>query len=199
MVTSNLSVCLLLFIFHTIHGANQIKIKQSIDESRKIHQLPHGAKNNKIIEKEKTNHKNMVISDVSNTKISEKDKTYLKHISDVEKKNISEKETTHKKNTDVIVETEITNDDFMTTMDTELESIYQLPTVNQTTEATTVNKILLVYRPIAQCSPSPQYHQTITSIHLPHIDLSWKEYVEEVYNQHNQSIFSKYIPVIYVI
>ena len=136
MVTSNLSVCLLLIIFHTIHGANQIKIKQSIDESRKIHQLPHGVKNNKIIEKEKTNHKNMVISDVSNTKISEKDKTYLKHISDVEKKNISEKETTLK-NTDVIVETEITNDDFMTTIDAELESIYQLPTLNHTTEATT--------------------------------------------------------------
>jgi len=54
MVTSNLSVCLLLlFIFHTIHGANQIKFRQSIDESKKIHQLPHGVKNNKIIVKNK--------------------------------------------------------------------------------------------------------------------------------------------------
>jgi hypothetical protein len=58
---------------------------------------------------------------------------------------------------------------------------------------------MLVYRSVAQCSPSPQYHQAITSIHLLHIDLSWKEYVEEVYNQHNQSNSSECIPVIYVV
>ncbi len=56
-------------------------------------------------------------------------------ISDVRK--YIRKETTHIKNTDVIVEIEITNDDFMTTIDAELESIYQLPTLNHTTEATT--------------------------------------------------------------
>jgi len=56
-------------------------------------------------------------------------------ISDVRK--YIRKETAHIKNTDVIVEIEITNDDFMITIDTELESIYQLPTLNHTTEATT--------------------------------------------------------------
>jgi len=43
------------------------------------------------------------------------------------------------------------------------------------------------------CSPTPLYHQAVTSIELPHLDLSWREYVEEVYNQHNQSISSEYM------
>jgi len=77
------------------------------------------------------------------------------------------------------------------TNNTDHKVVSQLPKVDHATEATKVNKILLFNRSVAQCSPTPQYHQAITSIHLSHIDLSWKEYVEEVYNQHNRSISSE--------
>jgi len=76
-------------------------------------------------------------------------------------------------------------------IDSDHEVVSQFQTVDHATEATKVNKILLFNRSVVQCSPTPQYHQAITSIHLSHIDLSWKEYVEEVYNQHNQSISSE--------
>ena len=79
----------------------------------------------------------------------------------------------------------------MRTNDTDHDSASHLSTVDRSTEATKVNKILLFYRSVAQCSPTPQYHQAITSILLSQVDLSWKEYVEEVYNQHNQSISSE--------
>jgi len=49
-----------------------------------------------------------------------------------------------------------------------------------------------ICRPL-NCSPTPQHHQAVTSKELPHLDLSWREYVEEVYNQHNQSFSSEYM------
>ena len=177
MVISILLIYLILFIFHITHGANQIIIRQ------KIYQLPLDVKNignKKILEKEKSHNKNMIISDVRD-------------------KNILEKETSHNRTTDVKLEKDVTltHDNINRTVDNNHDSVDQLPTVNHTTEATTVNKILQVYRFIAQCSSSPQYRQAITSINLPQIDLSWREYVEEVYNQYNQSISSEYIAVIH--
>ena len=52
--------------------------------------------------------------------------------------------------------------------------------------------VVPIERPLMTCSITPQlHHVAITSMdQLNSIDLSWREYVDEVYNQHNQSTTS---------